>query len=138
MLTGMTCLEWSCDVKQAHVWSFVIFPICGGIVRGKAYFCPRIFNAVIMSLVVKGELFEVISIDVQRNGWCFVSRTKTGFSLLWYTRPACHMPILRRSSNGRESNCVQFFEEQEFLVGWLESSRLGRWCSVRKGGCPGA
>ena len=28
-LTGLTGLKWSCDVRQDHVLSFVIFLICG-------------------------------------------------------------------------------------------------------------
>ena len=29
------------------------------------------------------------------------------------------------------------FAGKIFLVGRVEASRVGRWCSVRKGGCPG-
>ena len=30
-ITGLTGLEWLCDVRWDHVLSFVIFPICGHI-----------------------------------------------------------------------------------------------------------
>ena len=57
--------------------------------------------------------------------------------LLWCTRPACHMPMLWRRSDGRESNCVHFLEEQDFLFSQVEASRVGGWCLVSNLGSPG-
>ena len=33
---------------------------------------------------------------------------------------------------------MKFLEEKEFLVGQVEDSRVGGWCSVKNGGRPGA
>ena len=33
---------------------------------------------------------------------------------------------------------MQFLEEQDYLVGKDKASRVDGWCSVRKGGLPGA
>ena len=33
---------------------------------------------------------------------------------------------------------MQILEEQDFLVGRVEASRVGGWCSARKAGHPGA
>ena len=46
------------------------------------------------------------------------------------------MKMLQRSYDGRESNCVQFLEEQYVLVRQVEVSRVGGWCSAREGGHP--
>ena len=67
-----------------------------------------------------------------------MSFAKTGFSLLQCTRLACHMQMLRRRSDGRESNCVKILEGQDFLFVRVEVSRVGGWCSMRKGRRPGS
>ena len=69
-------------------------------------------------------------------GLCCVSRAKTGLSFLECTTPKFHMQILQRRSDGRESNCVQFLEEQELLVGKVEAYRLVGWCQLSKRGRP--
>ena len=42
MLTGSNSIEWSCEVRRAHVWWFVILPICGHgwICEGQGVFPP--------------------------------------------------------------------------------------------------
>ena len=76
--------------------------------------------------------------DARRTGCCCVSNSESDFSLLQCTRLACHMPMQQRRSYERESNCVKYLEEQEFLVRKMKASRVGGWCIVRKGGRPGA
>ena len=71
--------------------------------------------------------------EALRNVLCCVSIANTGLSLLQCKIPVCHIPMLLRRSDGRESNFVQFLEKQDFLVGQVEASRVGGWCSVRKG-----
>ena len=65
-------------------------------------------------------------------GLCCLSRAKTGLSLLECTAPKFHMQILQRRSDGMESNCVQFLEEQEFLVRQVEASGVVGCFNVRK------
>ena len=48
------------------------------------------------------------------------------------------MSMLWRRSNERELSCVQFLEEQDFLVERVEASRVGGRCITSKGGRPGA
>ena len=60
MLTGITCLDWSCDVRWDHVLSFFISPFVDGIVRAKASVCSHIFYVIIIREVVKEDVFEFI------------------------------------------------------------------------------
>ena len=43
-------------------------PFVDGIVRAKAYVCPRIFDVVLMRVVVKGGVFEFIG-HIRTNNW---------------------------------------------------------------------
>ena len=46
----------------------------------------------------------------------------------------CHMPMLWRSSDGRELKCVQSLDKHDSLFGQSETSRVGRRCHMREGG----
>ena len=72
-------------------YPFVATVIC---VRAKVSVRPLILDDVVMHVVVKGEIFEFIGIGPTKNGICYVSRPKTGLSLLKCTRPAYHMRML--------------------------------------------
>ena len=71
-------------------------------------------------------------------GFFCVSRAKNVLSLSRCKRTEFHMPMLWRRYNGRKANCVQFLEEQDFLVGCVEASRVDGWCRAIKGRRPGA
>ena len=67
MLTGMNFIEWSCDVRWDHVWEIFLYPFVDGIVGAFASVWPRIFDVVIISVIVKGGLVDVIGHGRQKN-----------------------------------------------------------------------
>ena len=54
--------------------------------------------------------------DKQRTDLCFVIINKDGLSLFKCTRPECHVSMSKIRSYERESNCVQFLDDQIFFV----------------------
>ena len=59
-LTGLTCLEWWCDIRWDHVWKKFFYPFAVWFVRDKVPVCPCISDVVVMHEVVKGDIFEFI------------------------------------------------------------------------------
>ena len=56
----MTYLEYSCDIRWAHVLELLISPFVDGTTREFVSVRPYIFDVVIASVVVEGDVFEVI------------------------------------------------------------------------------
>ena len=105
--------------------------------RYKASVCPRALDDVVMSVIFKWGCIWGYLMWTHEEQDFFVSRSKTGASLLWCTRPKCHILILWRRSDVREANCVVFLDKKVFFVEWVEASRVVSQCRVRRLGHPG-
>ena len=66
-LTGLTCLEWSCNVIRLMFHNLFFSPFVVGFVRAKASVRPHILDVVVMYDVVKGGVFEFIGRRFTKN-----------------------------------------------------------------------
>ena len=71
MFTGMIIIKRSCDIRRAHSWYFFPYHFVDGIVRAFESFRPHKFDVVVMSLVVKGEVFQFIGRGLTKNYMVF-------------------------------------------------------------------
>ena len=86
-------------------------------VRAKESVFQHISDYTIMDAVVRGAYVSLYYLYAKIKGLCCLSPSKTGFSFFLCTITACHMPILCRRSDGKESNCVHFLEENTAYMG---------------------
>ena len=133
MLSGLTGIEGSCDVRWAHVLSYVIFSICG-----RSCMCE--VQGVYLPTHVVWCCKEC---SIQR-GSIWVYRTWNHKELDCVVWVVPRLILVCCNVQEPHASC-KFYEEgpmggnQNVWSFWRNktSSRAGGWCIMRKGGRPG-
>ena len=133
----MTCIEWPCDIRRVHVWSFLLFSICGRICEGQGVCMPMHILCYHNALISQGVLFYYRTyMHRELDGVVWVAPILV---LVCYNiqDPHATCQCYDKVLVGGDTTMCNLYGNNFFVV-QVKSSRVSGWCSVRKGGRPGA
>ena len=140
MFTAMTCLEWSCDARQVHVWEFLLLPICGRNWK-VLFFCPpkHLWCGHNECISQRGSIWGH-GRGYTKNWMMFCEFHQDWFQFVaMYKTHMPHINIMKKFQWEEMQLCEIFlgtfccWEIGSFQGGWV-----GWWYSMRTGGCPGS
>ena len=134
IFTGMTFLECLCDIRWDHVLSFVPHRI----VRSNSYVYPRIFDVVIMSVVVKWYAYGFIVRVHTKNLMMLCDYHQDRFQWVLICKTLMpHISVINKLQ-WEEIQLCEIILGTFIVFGQVEISRVDGWCRLSMGGHHGA
>ena len=136
----LTGIEWSCGVIRARFWSCEIFPINGHdhMCEGQGVYPTTHIKWHRNSCSIKRGRILFYKTWTHEEWYCIVWVAPRLVCVCWNIKYQNDTyQCYEKGLMGGNWSWVKILEEQDFLLGRVETSRVGGWCRVKKGGRPG-